>query len=117
MRVPVLPADFKTKYGVDKNAPAIDALLARSKNGKIGLQSKRCNFLTLIPKMEYEEGNLVSLKMMPVVAGFDRKGSLNGLPYKATGLEAEEIYQIISRLSSPFGTKFKLENGFVELVK
>lgn len=117
LRVPILPADFKVKYGVDKNAPAIDALLARSKNGKIGLQSKRCNFLTLIPKLEYEEGNLVSFEMMPVVAGFDKEGKLNGLPYMATGEEAQEIYEIISRLSLPFGTKFKLENGFIKLAK
>lgn len=115
MRVPVLPADFMEKYGVDANAPAIDGLMARSKNGKIGLQAHKCNFMTVIPYMTFSKGKLLSLEMMPVVAGFDRKGKLNGLPYHAKGDEGKEIFDVLVRLSLPYGTQFVYENDFIKL--
>ena len=105
MRVKHLPADFLEKYGCDKNATALEGLMARSKNNTIGLQTQRCNFLTVLPKMQFENGKLVSLEMLPIVAGFNKQGKLNGLPYFAKGEESEEIYEILNRLSKPYGTE------------
>ncbi len=110
MRVPYLPADFMEKYGCDKNATALEGLMARSKNNTIGLQVHKHNFMTVLPKMEFEDGKLVSLEMMPVVAGFKREGKLDGLPYYAKGEEAKEIFDVLDRLSAPYGTKI-VRNG------
>ncbi len=116
MRVPLLPADFMIKYGCDINATAWEGLMARSKGGKIGLQAFRSSFLTVIPKMTFEDGKMVALEMMPIVAGFEREGKMNGLPYHAKGEEAKEIFDILDRLSKPMGTKLVLENDIIKFV-
>lgn len=116
MRVPLLPADFMLKYGLDINATAMEALLKRSKNGKIGLQAHKCNFQSAIPYMEFDGDKLTKLTLMPTVAGFDRKDKLNGLPYRAKGDEAKEIFEILNRLSIPYGSQLKMENDYIEFV-
>lgn len=116
MRVPILPRDFMEKYGVDANAPAIDGLMARSKNGKIGLQAHKCNFMTVIPYMEFDkEGKLTELKMMPVVAGFKKEGKLDGLPYHAKGEEGKEIFEVLTRLSVPYGVELDYHDDMITL--
>ncbi len=115
MRVPILPADFMIQYGCDINATAWEGLMARSKGGKIGLQAHRSSFLTVIPKIEYQDGKMVSLEMMPIVAGFDREGKMNGLPYHAKGEEAKEIFDILDRLSKPYGTKLSFKDDMIKL--
>ena len=108
MRVKYLPADFMKKYGVDKNATAYEGLMARSKNNTIGLQTEKCNFLTVLPKMKFDGGKLVSLEMLPINAGFKAEGEFDGLPYVVKGEEAKEIFEILDNLSKPYGTKLKL---------
>ena len=115
MRVPILPADFMIKYGCDINATAMEGLMKRSKNGTIGLQAKKCNFMTVVPKMTFDGEKLVDLTMMPVVAGFDKAGKLNGLPYFAKGEEAQQIFEELTTLSAPYGTKIAMENGLIKL--
>ena len=115
MRVPLLPADFMQKYGCDINAPAMEGLMARSKGGKLGLQADKKNFMTVIPKIEIVDNKVNSIEMMPVVAGFDREGKLNGLPYYAKGEEAKEIFDDLVRLSKPYNTKLSFTDGMIRL--
>ncbi len=115
MRVPFLPADFMEKYGCDKNATAWEGLMARSKNNTIGLQVHRYNFMTVLPKMTFENGKLTSLEMMPIVAGFKREGKLDGLPYFAKGEEAKEIFDVLNRLSTPYGTSLEMDNNIIKV--
>jgi poly-gamma-glutamate synthesis protein (capsule biosynthesis protein) len=115
MRVKYLPEDFMTKYGVDKNATAYEGLMARSKNNTIGLQVHRCNFLTVLPKMVFEDGKLVSIEMLPIVAGFKREGKMDGLPFVAKGDEAKEIFEELNKLSLPYGTKLEMKGDIILL--
>ncbi|MBQ9756105.1 MAG: CapA family protein [Clostridia bacterium] len=115
MRVPLLPADFMIQYGCDINATAWEGLMTRSKGGKIGLQAQRSSFLTVIPRMEFENGKMVALEMMPIVAGFEREGKMNGLPYHAKGKESKEIFDILDRLSTPYGTKLSFKDDMIRL--
>ena len=117
MRVKHLPADFLTKYGCKNTASALEGLMARSQGGKIGLQSQKCNFLTVLPKMEFVDGKMVSLKMTPISLGFEKDGDMNGLPCIANEEEGKEIFDILHRLSAPYGTQLKIENNVIELVK
>lgn len=110
MRVKHLPADFLLKYGCDKNATAWEGLMARSQNNTKGLQVHKCNFMTVLPKMTFEDGKLTSLEMMPVVAGFKKPGKLDGLPYHAKGDESQEIFDVLVQLSTPYGTEI-IKNG------
>ena len=112
--LPILPADFMEKYGVDINATAEEGFAARSKGGKIGLATKKCNFLSVVPKMEFDGGKLTSLTMMPTNAGFGKEWALNGLPYYARGDEGKEIFGILDRLSKPYGTELIYENNMIK---
>ena len=109
MRVKELPADFLHKYGCSATATAYEGLMARSKGNTIGLQTKEECFLTLLPKMEFDGEKMVKMELLPISLGFDRKGDLNGLPYVAKGEEAKKIFDIIERVSKPYGTKFTFD--------
>ncbi len=111
MRVKYLPADFMKKYGVDKNATAYEGLMARSKNNTIGLQTEKCNFLTVLPKMTFKDGKVASVEMLPINAGFKAEGEFDGLPYIANEQDTKEIFETMVKLSTPYGTKLKLVDG------
>jgi poly-gamma-glutamate synthesis protein (capsule biosynthesis protein) len=115
MRVRELPADFMIKYGIDANSTAWEGLMARSKNNTIGLQVHKCNFQTVLPKMTFENGKLSSLEMLPIVAGFKKEGKLDGLPYVAKGEEAQEIFETLKELSTPYGTDLVMRDGKIYL--
>ena len=113
MRVKYLPADFMEKYGVADDATAWEGLMARSKGGKIGLQAGVENFLTVVPRLRFENGEMASLEMLPVDLAFKRRDFRNGLPRRARGATAREIFNRLSALSVPFGTKLRLERGLI----
>ena len=115
MRVKYLPADFMVKYGVDINSTAWEGLMARSENNTKGLQVHKCNFMTVLPKMTFEDGKLTSLKMMPVIAGFKREGKMDGLPYQAKGEEAKEIFEVLNTLSKLYGTALEFNGEIINL--
>ena len=50
------------------------------------------------------------MEMLPLSLGFEREGHLNGLPYYAKGNEGRKIFDILNRLSAPFGTELVYEN-------
>lgn len=114
MEVEILPADFLEKYGVDKNASAKEGLDARSKGGKIGLQTDVKNFLTVLPKIEFTGDKMTGFSLLPVELGFEDK-VLNGLPMVAKEKDAKHIFDTLVRLSKDFGTKLKMENGYITI--
>ncbi len=113
MRVKYLPADFMEKYGVADDATAWEGLMARSKGGKIGLQAGVENFLTVLPRVRFENGKMVSLEMLPVDLAFGRRDFRNGLPRRARGATARAIFDRLAGLSAPYGTKLKLAKGLI----
>ena len=116
MRVEYLPPDFMEKYGVDINATAKEGLDARSKGGKIGLQTQEKNFLTVLPKLCFENGEITDITLMPVKLGFNTGSeTMEGLPYFAEGAEGEKIFERYKTLSEKFGTELIYENGFIKI--
>ncbi len=115
MRVKMFPADFLNKWGCEETATAWEGLMARSQGNKYGLHKQESSFLTILPIAEYDGDTMVSLKMYPISLGFTREGDLNGLPFIAKGEEAKKIFDIMDRLSRPYGTDLKLENDVIVL--
>ena len=115
LTVEVLPADFMEKYGVDINSTAAEGLYARSRGNKVGLHCNKRNYQTLLPKLEFENGEMTSFSLLPVYLNFDRKDEMNGLPEIATGKEAQEILERMQELCMPYNLKFKLDNGAIVL--
>ncbi|MBQ6351819.1 MAG: CapA family protein [Lentisphaeria bacterium] len=114
-RVEILPADFMEKYDVDIFASAKEALWARSRGDQVGLHCNKLNYQTVLPRLEYEDGVMTGFKLLPVYLNFDRRDDVNGLPMAAEGKEAEEILSVLDGLSAPFGTRLKMEKGFLVL--
>lgn len=108
-----LPADFMEKYDVDIYASAAEALYARSRGGKVGLHCEKKNYQTVLPKMEFVDGKLSSLVMLPVHLNFERKGAMHGLPVAAEGSEAQEIFKMLEELCEPYGLSLRLDNGLI----
>lgn len=116
LKVEHLPADFMEKYGVDIFASAQEALFVRSRGGKVGLHCQKKNYQTVLPKMEFTDGKLSSLSLLPVYLNFDRKDDLNGLPVAAEGEEAQEIFEILAELSRPYGVNLRFDNGLITIL-
>ena len=117
LQVEHLPADFMEKYGVDIYATAEEALFARSRGGKVGLHCNKLNYQTVLPRIEFENGKMTSLALLPVYLNFDKKGAMNGLPVPAEGKEAEEIRDILNELSAPFGVRLEFSGSMLVPVK
>ena len=113
MRVKYLPADFMEKYGVADDATAHEGLMARSKGGKIGLQAGVENFLTVIPRLTFENGALTTLEMLPVDLAFSLRNERNGLPRRARGALARNIFERLEALSKPYGTCLHFDRGII----
>ena len=108
-----LPADFMEKYDVDIFASAEEALYARSRGGKVGLHCDKKNYQTVLPKLEFVDGKLNSLVMLPVHLNFERKDAMHGLPVAAEGSEAQEIFTMLEELCEPYGLNLRLEKGLI----
>ena len=89
--VEYLPPDFMEKYGLDVDASAKEALWVRSKGGKVGLSTNEKNYLSVVPKLCFDDaGELTDLSMMPIRLTFMiGDEAADGLPYFAVGEEGE----------------------------
>ena len=105
---PSVPPDFCEKYGVALDSDAATALAARSKGGKVGLHVDRMNYLSVLPKLEIEDGAVKSVRMLPIELHFGMDWSVNGLPRTADAEAGRTILTRLSELSAPYGTEVTL---------
>ncbi len=117
MRVEYLPADFMEQYNADINITALEALQVRSRGGKVGLHLMEENFLSLLPKIEFTDGEMTDLTIMPLYLNFKATDYTNGLPAIAKGEKAQEILDKMNEMSAPFGTKLELVDGAFKIKK
>ena len=113
LKVEFLPADFMEKFGIDINSTAQEGLWARSRGNKVGLHCNKKNYQTVLPKLYFENGKLVKWELLPVYLNFDRKDDMNGLPERASGAEAQEIFQLLGELSAPYGVRLAMRDGLI----
>ena len=107
--VPIAPPDFCEQYGVPVDSDAKTAFSARSKGGKVGLHAFRENFLSVVPKIEIEDGRVTRVTMLPIELHFGCDWSVNGLPRTADARSAQDIAATLTRLCSSSGTRIALE--------
>ncbi len=108
------PADFFEKHGMSADSTVHDLLKKRSKNFTVGLMTDKRMFISVLPIWEMEEGRLTSLKLLPIELSMNGNKSEIGLPRIC---DADEIYDYISKMSEPYGTKFKKTNdGLIEVI-
>ena len=107
LKIEFLPADFMEKYGIDIYSTAEQALYARSRGNTVGLHCNRKNYQTVLPRLEFEDGRMTSMSLLPVALNFERKDDLNGLPVVADDAEAKAIHDLLNELSAPFGLRLE----------
>ncbi len=100
------------------NLPAlsdIQALATKNKNWTRGHHTQKENFRTVIPYFEFEDGKMTHLELLPVDLGFEKPRTFKGLPYVSEGEIAEEIFQTLDELSTPYGTRLSMQDGVIRV--
>lgn len=115
-KVKNLPDDFWDKYHYSKDLSVQEGLNKKTKNGTIGLETDKKNYLSFIPIMEYEDSNLQSLKLISIELSFLFERKLKGLPIVAKKEDREEIYLQLKKISNNYGTKFKMNENVIEVI-
>jgi poly-gamma-glutamate synthesis protein (capsule biosynthesis protein) len=110
-----LPSDFYEKYGVDFTCGAKEALAVRSANGTRGLQTDISNYLGLVPTLYLDAGRAVKVEIQAIELCFEMGFEMKGLPRKAQGDMLRKIYSRLETLSSPYKTRFRMENDLILL--
>ena len=114
--VPLVPPDFCEQYKVPLDADAKTAFNARSKGGKVGLHAFRENFLSVVPRLSFEDGNLKKIELLPIELHWKRDWSVNGLPRPADAEATGVIVAALKRTSAEFGTAITLRpDGIIEV--
>ena len=114
--VPLVPPDFCEKYGVPLDADAKTAFGARSKGGKVGLHAFRENFLSVVPRIAYENGRALKIELLPIELHWKHPWDVNGLPRPADKEATDVILAALRRTSAEFGTAFELRaDGIIEV--
>jgi poly-gamma-glutamate synthesis protein (capsule biosynthesis protein) len=110
-----VPLDHYEKFRIDPSKTIEEAEYIRSAGGTRGLETQFKNYKGLMPLLEFEDGQLVSAKIKPVELGFYGDKAYKGLPGEAAREVTQEIFDTLCRLSEPYGTNLRLEDGYIIL--
>lgn len=104
------PEEFYSKYSLTPHDTMYKLLKTRSKDFTVGLMEDRRMMETVIPYWETKDGKLTRLELLPVMGVMKGKGPAfeMGLPKVAENLD---FMDKLAKISEPFGTKIKQENG------
>ena len=112
--IPHLPADYWDKYRFDPALSVAEAQRIKTKGGTIGLETDVENYLSVVPRMAFDDdGCLISLDMVPVELGFSRERAYKGLPVRADAQVSQQIFERLCKLSEPYGTKMELSGDAI----
>ncbi len=112
--VPMAPADFYQKHGVEVDAPVRDLLAHRSHDFTVGLMTDPRMFLSVIPKWECEGGKVKRIELLPICGKMYGSKSDIGLPGR---VGAEAVFDYLSDMCEPYGTKLKItKDGTIEVI-
>ena len=76
---------------------------------------RSANYLTVIPRIEFEGDELTSIKLKPLELGFGLDMTFNGIPREADEQTALDIVAELNRISAEFGSSFEYENGLINI--
>ncbi len=105
------PADMLERFDLPALSD-VQGIAARNKGWTIGLHTQPQNFRTALPYLEFEDGVLTRLEMMPVELGFEKTRTFKGIPYPANEKQSKEIFETLEKISrEQFGTRMTFEDG------
>lgn len=101
------PEEFFANKSMTSASTVHELLKKRSKDFTIGLMEDRRMLISVIPYWETDGTKLTKMTLMPIEIVTNGNKSENGLPRKGAD---KEIYEYLSIMCEPYGTKLKLEN-------
>lgn len=112
-RIDKQPAEFleDLKYPLDMNGA--EAIFKRSEGGTRGLVAEPVYYRSVIPYWEIENDQLRKLTLLPIELGFGKPKNMLGFPSAA---EPELIMEDLATASKPYGTKYRVVDGLIEVV-
>lgn len=112
--IPYGPEDMYQMYALNSDVPMRDLFDKRSHGFKRGLQSDHRAFETVVPYLEYKDGLLEKIVLMPAELGFGQPRSISGLPRPQ--MNAPFMERLV-KMSEPYGTKICARpDGLYEIV-
>jgi poly-gamma-glutamate synthesis protein (capsule biosynthesis protein) len=114
-----MPADFYKRYDLDPYS-GTPSLAYDARHGSKPTPGRKTHvwftkdekyWLSILPYMEFEHGSLSELKLYPIELGQDKPRSQRGRPMMTEGALADKILNMIKKLSKPYGTKIRNEEG------
>lgn len=110
----ILPPEFMDKYHLPYDTDPMEALAVRRSHAKNGGQQSKENYLSVLPYLEYQNGRVTKIELLPISLGYQYTNGFKAIPYPADAADAAEIFQVLQRLSAPFGTVLQQgENGII----
>lgn len=111
-----LPADHHYKYNTH-GLSDMDALAVQFNGWQKGLWVQEECFWGIIPYLEFDDGKLTKVEMLPIDLGFNKGVQYKGLPYAAEPETAKRIFRSLEKLSAPKGVKLtQRPDGIIEMV-
>ena len=92
-------------------ATPADFFDARSANGTRGQVVEPIRWQSVVATVNFTGGQLSEIKLHPVDLGYGQPRSQQGRPMMAEGDVAQEILERFQRLSEPFGTTIRIDDG------
>ena len=96
---------------LEDGATPADFYDARSENDSRGFPADSVYWESVVARCTYAGGALEEVRLLPIDLGFGRPRSQRGRPLLAGSNVGEKVLERIARLSKPFGTAIKLDNG------
>ena len=114
--VKVLPPEFMEKYNLPYDTTAMEALAVRRSHAKDKGMHSRENYLSVLPYIEIENGNINKIELMPISLGENKEKSFRAIPYPAGEADVQEIYKVLNDLSRAYGTEFDMaKDGLIRI--
>lgn len=110
-----LPYDFWDKYDYPIEWSMEDCLRVKTKNGTVGLETDKANYISVLPVMSFNDGVLQKLILHPIELGFEKDLSLKGLPFLANEQDSDVIFEQLCNISRQYNTNF-IRNNSIEIV-
>ena len=111
-----LPEENYDPYRLGPEAGVADFNDARYDFDRRGFPAQREIWEAVVAVPEWREGSLADLTLHPITLGFGRRPAERGRPMLANADLAKKIIDDVARLSKPFGTTVRYENGVGRVV-
>jgi poly-gamma-glutamate synthesis protein (capsule biosynthesis protein) len=105
------PFDNMARQSLSWEGTPADFYDARSANGTRGQVVEPIRWQSVVATVNFTGGQLSEIKLHPVDLGYGQPRSQQGRPMMAEGDVAQEILERFQRLSEPFGTAIRIDDG------